>query len=199
MRLCDDGDPVSVARSRPAQLLRDDRHARCASRRRSVTTRRSRSSTTPTSSIGPNPPATSATSAAASSARPNNFDYDQPLGDEGTMRVTALANYDRWLALGEPSTAWKSTAGTTASSSRPCGSCPTSAPGDRHRHVHPRRRSSASPGTTTARCTVHRTSNSTARTHLDNLFICGTDQGFVGIVGAIISGISMANMHCLKE
>ncbi len=36
-------------------------------------------------------------------------------------------------------------------------------------------------------------------THLDNLFICGTDQGFVGIVGAIMSGISMANMHCLRE
>ena len=34
-------------------------------------------------------------------------------------------------------------------------------------------------------------------THLDNLFLCGTDQGFVGIVGAILSGISMANRHCL--
>ncbi len=36
-------------------------------------------------------------------------------------------------------------------------------------------------------------------THLDNLFICGTDQGFVGIVGAIVSGISMANQHVLRE
>lgn len=36
-------------------------------------------------------------------------------------------------------------------------------------------------------------------THLKNLFLCGTDQGFVGIVGAIVSGISMANMHCLKD
>ena len=36
-------------------------------------------------------------------------------------------------------------------------------------------------------------------THLKNLFLCGTDQGFVGIVGAIVSGISMANMHCLRE
>ncbi len=35
-------------------------------------------------------------------------------------------------------------------------------------------------------------------THLSNLFLCGTDQGFVGIVGAIVSGISMANQHCLK-
>ncbi len=37
------------------------------------------------------------------------------------------------------------------------------------------------------------------RTHLENLFLCGTDQGFVGIIGAIVSGISMANMHCLRN
>ena len=35
-------------------------------------------------------------------------------------------------------------------------------------------------------------------THLNNLFLCGTDQGFVGIIGAMMSGISMANMHCLR-
>ncbi len=32
-----------------------------------------------------------------------------------------------------------------------------------------------------------------------NLFICGTDQGFVGIVGAIISGIPVANRHLLGD
>ena len=36
------------------------------------------------------------------------------------------------------------------------------------------------------------------KTHLSNLFVCGTDQGFVGIVGAIFSGISIANQHCLQ-
>ena len=34
-------------------------------------------------------------------------------------------------------------------------------------------------------------------THLKNLFICGTDQGFVGIIGAMFSGIAMANRHLL--
>ena len=34
-------------------------------------------------------------------------------------------------------------------------------------------------------------------TRLENLFLCGTDQGLVGIVGAIISGITMANRHVL--
>lgn len=32
----------------------------------------------------------------------------------------------------------------------------------------------------------------------ENVFLCGTDQGFLGIVGALLSGISMANYHCLK-
>ena len=39
----------------------------------------------------------------------------------------------------------------------------------------------------------------TGRTHLANLFICGTDQGFLGVVGAMLSGISMANLHVLQK
>jgi phytoene dehydrogenase-like protein len=35
-------------------------------------------------------------------------------------------------------------------------------------------------------------------THLKNLFICGNDQGPVGVVGTIISGISIANRYLLK-
>jgi phytoene dehydrogenase-like protein len=35
-------------------------------------------------------------------------------------------------------------------------------------------------------------------TYLDNLFICGTDQGYVGIVGSMMSGIAMANRHLLR-
>ena len=36
------------------------------------------------------------------------------------------------------------------------------------------------------------------RTHLENLFLCGTDQGLVGIIGAILSGITVANRYCLR-
>jgi phytoene dehydrogenase-like protein len=35
------------------------------------------------------------------------------------------------------------------------------------------------------------------RTSLANLYLAGTDQGFLGIVGAMLSGISMANFHIL--
>lgn len=37
------------------------------------------------------------------------------------------------------------------------------------------------------------------RTPIKNLFIIGTDQGFLGIVGSILSGISMANLHGLLQ
>ena len=37
------------------------------------------------------------------------------------------------------------------------------------------------------------------RTPIEGLYIIGTDQGFLGIVGAILSGISMANLHGLME
>jgi phytoene dehydrogenase-like protein len=35
------------------------------------------------------------------------------------------------------------------------------------------------------------------KTPFKNLFIIGTDQGFLGIIGAMLSGISMANLHGL--
>lgn len=37
------------------------------------------------------------------------------------------------------------------------------------------------------------------RTPVPGLFIIGTDQGFLGIVGSILSGISMANLHGLMQ
>jgi len=35
------------------------------------------------------------------------------------------------------------------------------------------------------------------KTDIENLYLCGTDQGFLGVVGAMLSGISMANLHVL--
>jgi phytoene dehydrogenase-like protein len=36
-------------------------------------------------------------------------------------------------------------------------------------------------------------------TGLSNLYLCGTDQGYLGITGSMLSGISMANMHVLQK
>ena len=43
------------------------------------------------------------------------------------------------------------------------------------------------------------TKNREGRTALSNVYLCGTDQGFLGIVGAMLSGISMANYHILQK
>lgn len=37
------------------------------------------------------------------------------------------------------------------------------------------------------------------RTAIDGLYLCGTDQGYLGIVGAMLSGIAMANQHALTR
>lgn len=37
------------------------------------------------------------------------------------------------------------------------------------------------------------------RTGIANLYLCGTDQGFLGIVGAMLSGISISNYHILQK
>ena len=37
------------------------------------------------------------------------------------------------------------------------------------------------------------------QTHLDNLYLCGTDQGFLGIIGSMLSGISIANLYVLSR
>jgi phytoene dehydrogenase-like protein len=33
----------------------------------------------------------------------------------------------------------------------------------------------------------------------DNLFLAGTDQGFLGIVGSMLSGVSIVNQHILPK
>jgi len=38
----------------------------------------------------------------------------------------------------------------------------------------------------------------TGTTRVGNLYLCGTDQGFLGIIGAMLSGITMANNHLLR-
>ena len=129
---------------------------------------------------------------------PNNFDYAAPL-DEGTMRITALANFDYWNQLEEreydlEKLRWYD---------RITDSAVRFVPDYRNRVVD----TDMFTPTTIVRFTGHDNGavygapdkQLDGRTHLDNLFVCGTDQGFVGIIGSIVSGISMANQHCLRE
>lgn len=128
---------------------------------------------------------------------PNNFAYAEPPG-EGMMRISALANYEHWASLDaaeyqRAKLRWYDRLADAAIRFVPDfrGSVIETdmfTPLTIHRftgHAH-----GAVYGSADKR--VDGTS------HLKNLFICGNDQGLVGIVGAIISGISIANRHLLK-
>jgi phytoene dehydrogenase-like protein len=129
---------------------------------------------------------------------PNNFQYENPL-PEGMIRITNLANFDLWNRLNEEEYKAQKAAWLGTSLNEVVKLIPdfrdsivftdVFTPKTIHRftgHING---------------AVYGTPNKTKMgiTHLENLFICGTDQGFLGIVGAMLSGISMANLHVLQK
>ncbi len=136
---------------------------------------------------------------------PNNFDYgaDRVL-PEGIFRVTCLADPAHWFALPE--------AEYRAEKARWFGTIHASA----RRFLPPSDPAAFAAATvatdmftprTITKFTGHRNGAiygapakiRDGRTPLGNLYLCGTDQGFLGIVGAMLSGISMANYHVLTK
>jgi phytoene dehydrogenase-like protein len=128
---------------------------------------------------------------------PNNFDYDEPL-EEGTIRITALANNRSWMELPEDEyvrakAVWHDEIVASAL-----------------RHIPDYRPAVVDTDMFTPRTIKHFTGHINGcvygapqkrwdgTTPLENLFICGTDQGYLGIVGSMLSGIAMANQHALR-
>ncbi len=132
---------------------------------------------------------------------PNNYEYspDEGLLDAGFIRLTTIADPDRWDSLDEAQYQRQKYRWYDAAVS----SCVRFIP-DFRRHVI---ETDVFTPKTIRRFTSHDNGavygapekKLDGTTHLKNLFLCGTDQGFVGIVGAIVSGISMANRHCLSQ
>lgn len=137
---------------------------------------------------------------------PNNFEF--PPGEnlpEGMLRVTCLANYDRWAKLSEET--------YRADKARWFDAVQQSA----RRFLPPLANEQALASErvatdmftprTVEKFTGHQSGaiygsplkNRQGRTALENVYLCGTDQGFLGIVGAMLSGISMANYHILQK
>jgi len=126
---------------------------------------------------------------------PNNYDYGAARCDpaEGTIRITALANFDRWTALGEAE---------YAAAKQECYQRLVESAA---RFIPDFRPHAVAIDTFTPRTIRHFTGRdngaiygSPRKSHdgttpLKNLFLCGTDQGLVGIIGAMNSGIMMAN------
>ncbi len=132
---------------------------------------------------------------------PNNYLYPSELGtlEDGVIRLTTIADFDSWKSLDEEQYRrmkmwWYDRSVASAVRFIP----------DFRGHVVD---TDVFTPKTIRRFTSHDNGavygapdkQLDGRTHLNNLFLCGTDQGFVGIIGAIVSGISMANMHCLRN
>lgn len=136
---------------------------------------------------------------------PNNYDYEEgKVLEEGILRVTMLANYDLWKGLGVEDYArqkalwFESIQGKALSYLPAVGSdylksitlasdmfTPTTI------EKYTGRLGGAVYGATEK--------NWSGSTHLKNLYICGTDQGLLGVTGAMMSGITMANRHVLMD
>lgn len=129
---------------------------------------------------------------------PNNFQYENPL-PEGMIRITNLANFDLWDRLdGEEYEAQKA-AWLETSLNEVVKLIPDFRDSIVFTDVFTPKTIRRFTGHVNG--AVYGTPNKikTGMTHLQNLFICGTDQGFLGIVGAMLSGISMANLHVLQK
>ncbi len=133
---------------------------------------------------------------------PNNYLYNDPQEDtklpDGVIRITSIANFQKWVGFDDESyrrekAKWYDRSAQAAIQFMP----------DFRGHVID---TDFFTPKTIQRFTWHDNGavygapkkRLDGRTHLDNLYICGTDQGFVGIVGAIVSGISIANQHLLR-
>jgi phytoene dehydrogenase-like protein len=128
---------------------------------------------------------------------PHNFRYPEPLG-ETSVRVTALASHRRWAALSAADypvakQTWYDRMVSTAA-----------------RYVPDFRADVVDTDVFTPLTIQRFTSHAggavygspakrfDGTTPWRNLFLCGNDQGLIGIVGALFSGVTMANRHLLR-
>jgi phytoene dehydrogenase-like protein len=128
---------------------------------------------------------------------PNNFRYDEPL-EEGRVRMTALASPRYWMTLAEDRYATEKETCCQRIAEAAVRVMPDFRP-----HVV---ETDAFTPRTIRKYTGHvngavygapqKVLN--GRTHVENLYLCGTDQGYLGITGAMMSGISIANAYLLK-
>lgn len=133
---------------------------------------------------------------------PNNFQYGDRVPSEGVLRVTALANPEGWMTLPEDTyraekAEWFKRIQESAQKVLPAPALNPAGSSVATDMFTPR---TIRKFTGHINGAVYGSPQKTrdGRTGYSNLILCGTDQGYLGIVGALLSGISMANLHVLK-
>lgn len=137
---------------------------------------------------------------------PNNYQYSEGRTlSEGLLRVTAMASYQQWCALDEANYQaqkddWYAALQKVALALLPKPEAGFSL------QAHTLAKDIFTPRTVRKftghlNGAIYGASHKVkdGRTPLNNVFLAGTDQGFLGIVGALMSGISMANLHGLSS
>lgn len=129
---------------------------------------------------------------------PNNFQFENPL-PEAIIRVTNMANFDLWNRLDKEEYRAQKAAWLETTLREVVQFVPDFRDSIVYSDIFTPKTIYKYTGHLNG--AVYGTPNKikTGITHLENLFICGTDQGFLGIVGAMLSGISMANLHILQK
>jgi phytoene dehydrogenase-like protein len=132
---------------------------------------------------------------------PNNFQYDEPPA-AGCIRLTALADPAAWM---DRPPADFTEADYTAAKEQWCERMATGAV----KHIPDFRSNIVDSDMFTPRTIRKFTSHVNGcvygsphkfvdgQTGVENLYLCGTDQGFLGIVGSMLSGITIANRYLL--
>jgi len=135
---------------------------------------------------------------------PNNYRYGEGRAlDEGWLRVTALANHDAWCALPEDEyrarkQEWCARLNRVARAHLPAVADAAHDAALTSTDVFTPRTVRKFTGHLNGAIYGSTVKRRDGRTDVANLFLVGTDQGFLGVTGAMLSGISMANLHGLK-
>lgn len=133
---------------------------------------------------------------------PNNFRAEKPL-PEGMLRISVLANHARWKALAAPEHAAAYAAAKRRAAEQAAEAVRTFLPEWRGHAVFQDVYTPA----TIERFTGHAggavygspEKRLDGASGVEGLYLIGTDQGYLGIVGAMISGVAMANRHVLLK
>ena len=128
---------------------------------------------------------------------PNNFQYDEPL-DEGKIRITALADPDPWMSWPEEKYVAEKERWCAAIAETSQQFIPDFRPHIVDTDMFTPRTITKYTGHLNGAVYGAAEKVVDGRTHLENLYLCGTDQGFLGIIGAMLSGVSISNAYLLR-
>ncbi|MEO0652521.1 MAG: NAD(P)/FAD-dependent oxidoreductase [Planctomycetota bacterium] len=128
---------------------------------------------------------------------PTNYAHT-PADHEGLFRVTVLANHDAWVAMEEDAYVAKKQELSTAALGATTGFCADVRPHEVFRDVFTPR--TVHKYTAKLSGAIYGSPNKRrdGSTPIANLSLCGTDQGFLGVIGAAVSGIAIATQHATQ-